>query len=45
MYKRNVKEVSYLMGCNLLQFSSAAETVLLYAKVLNHHGDSVRRTH
>lgn len=38
-----MKEVSYLVACNLHRGSSAAETALLCAKVLNHHRDSVRR--
>lgn len=42
IHRRNVKEVSYLVACNILQGFSTAETVLLCAKVLNHHRDSVR---
>lgn len=40
-----MKEVSYLVAQSFLKGSSAAEIVLLCAEFLNHHGDSVRRTH
>lgn len=44
IYRSNVNGISCLVACNPLQSSSAAEMVLLHAKVLNHHGGSVGMT-
>lgn len=44
IYRRNVNGISCLVACNPLQSSSAAEMVLLHAKVLNYHGGSMGMT-